>query len=176
MKKLILALAFMATLNLLHAEEVLSPKTFILTTTAEQNITIIETKEGFDFPEFKGKAVLIALFGHRCPPCIKEIPEFIELTNKHKDKNDLAIIAIEVQNYPAEDVKEFVKDHEMNYNVIAGVNHHNFISYLANRAGFPNGIRLPFLVAINKDGEVEGTQEGKLGQQELEFIIEDLNE
>jgi len=174
MKKFILALAFMATLNLLHAEEPITPKTFTLVTTNEQNISIIETKEGFDFPEFKGKAVLIALFGHRCPPCIREIPEFIELTKKHKD--DLAIIAIEVQSYPADDVKKFATSHNMNYNVVAGVNHRDFISYLADRAGLPNGVRLPFLVAINKDGEVEGTQEGKLGQEELEFIVEDLNE
>ena len=174
MKKLILTFTLLATL--LHAEEIVPPKTFTLTTTNEQNITITETKEGFDFPQFKGKAVLIALFGHRCPPCIKEIPEFIKLTNNHKEKNDLAIIAIEVQSYPAEAVKEFTKDHEMNYNVVPGINHRDFISYLADRAGLPNGVRLPFLVAINKDGEVEGIQEGKLSQYELEFLVKDLNE
>jgi thiol-disulfide isomerase/thioredoxin len=174
MNKFIVTLSLLATLTLLQAEEKIPPKTFTLTTTTEQNITIIETKEGFDFPEYKGKAVFIALFGHRCPPCLKEIPEFIELTNKHKD--DLAIIAIEVQNYPADAVKEFSKEHQMNYNVIAGINHRDFISYLADRAGLPNGIRLPFLVAINKDGEVEGTQEGRLRQDELEFIVQDLNE
>ena len=176
MKKFILTLTLFTTLNFLHAEEPITPKTFTLVTTDEQNITVIETKEGFDFPEFKGKGVLIALFGHRCPPCLKEIPEFIELTNKHKDKNDLAIIAIEVQSYPADALKVFAKNHKMNYNVIAGINHRNFTSYLADRAGLPNGVRLPFLVAVNKDGEVEGTQEGKLGQKELEFIVEDLIE
>jgi len=176
MKKFILTLSLLTTMHLLNAEEVIPPKSFTLVTTDEQNITITETKEGFDFPQFKGKAVLIALFGHRCPPCLKEIPEFIELTNKHKEKDDLAIIAIEVQNYPEVDVKSFSKLHNMNYNVIAGINHRDFISYLADRAGLPNGVRLPFLVAINKDGEVEGTQEGRLRQDELEFIVEDLNE
>jgi len=176
MKKFILTLSLLTTMHLLQAEEVTVPKSFTLITTNEQNITITETKEGFDFPEFKGKAVLIALFGHRCPPCIKEIPEFIELTNKHKENNDLAIIAIEVQNYPAEDVKEFSQEHKMNYNVVPGINHRDFISYLADRAGLPNGVRLPFLVAINKDGEVEGTQEGRLSQYELELMVKDLNE
>jgi len=174
MNKIILTLTLLATLNLLQAKEPIAPQTFTLVTTDEQNISIIETQEGFDFPKFKGKAILIALFGHRCPPCLKEIPEFIELTNKHKD--DLAIVAIEVQGYPADKVKEFAEIHKMNYNVVPGVNHHDFVSYLADRAGLPNGIRLPFLIAINKDGEVEGTQEGKLSQDELDFIVEDLNE
>lgn len=175
MKKIILTLTLLATLNL-YAQETITPKTFTLITTNEKNITITETKEGFDFPEFKGKAVFIALFGHKCPPCIKEIPEFIELTNKHKENDDLAIIAIEVQGYPVDKVKEFVETHKMNYNVIPGVNHRDFVSYLADRAELPNGVRLPFLVAINKDGEVEGTQEGRLRLDELEFIVEDLNE
>ena len=174
MNKFIVTLGLLATFTLLQAEEVTPPKIFTLTTTTEQNITIIETKEGFDFPEYKGKAVFIALFGHRCPPCLKEIPDFIELTKKHKD--DLAIIAIEVQNYPADAVKEFSELHDINYNVIAGINHHDFISYIADKAGLENGIRLPFLVAINKDGEVEGVQEGRMREDELEFLIEDLNE
>ena len=174
MNKIILTLTLLATLNLLQAKEPIAPQTFTLVTTDEQNISIIETQEGFDFPQFKGKAIFIALFGHRCPPCLKEIPEFIELTNKHKD--DLAIVAIEVQGYPADKVKEFAEMHKMNYNVVPGVNHRDFVSYLADRAGLPNGVRLPFLIAINKDGEVEGTQEGGLSQDELEFIVEDLNE
>ena len=174
MNKIILTLTLLATLNLLQAKEPIAPQTFTLVTTDEQNISIIETQEGFDFPQFKGKAIFIALFGHRCPPCLKEIPEFIELTNKHKD--DLAIVAIEVQGYPADKVKEFAEIHKMNYNVVPGVNHRDFISYLADRAGLPNGIRLPFLIAINKDGEVEGTQEGRLRQDELEFMVEELNE
>jgi len=174
MNKIILTLTLLGTLNLLQAKEPIAPQTFTLVTTDEQNITIIETKEGFDFPKFKGKAIFIALFGHQCPPCLKEIPEFIELTNKHKD--DLAIVAIEVQGYPVDKVKEFAEIHKMNYNVVPGVNHRDFISYLADRAGLPNGIRLPFLIAINKDGEVEGTQEGRLRQDELEFMVEELNE
>lgn len=174
MRKTILSLALFTTLNFLHAEELLTPQTFTLTTTTDQNLTITETKEGFKFENFSNKAVLIALFGHQCPPCLREIPDFIKLTNDHP--NDLAIIAIEVQRYPANKVKEFSKEHNMNYNVVAGINHSNFISYLADRAGLPNGIQLPFLIALNKDGEVEGTQAGRMRHDELEMLIKDLNE
>jgi thiol-disulfide isomerase/thioredoxin len=174
MKKIIFtfALTLITSLSTLYAEET-SP-TFSLTTIDNKTINITETKEGLDFKEFKGKAVLIALFGHRCPPCIKEIPEFIKLTNNHKD--DLAIVALESQNYPSDNVKSFADEHKMNYNVIAGINHGDFISYIAKRAGYTNGIPLPLLISIDKYGEVQGVQAGQLREDELEFLVKDLNE
>jgi len=173
MKKLLLTLAitFISFTTLISADDSIS---FTLTTTNDTNITVSETKDGLDFHEFKGKAVLLALFGHRCPPCLKEIPEFIALTNKHKD--DLEIIALEAQLYPTDKVKEFVEEHKMNYNVVAGIEHDDFISYIAQRAGYTRGIPLPLLIAINKDGEVETVQAGLVHEDELELLVKDLND
>ena len=173
MKKLlsIIALILITITTTVNAEEA---PTFTLTTINDTNITVSETKDGLDFHEFKGKAVLLTLFGHRCPPCIKEIPELIELTDEHK--NDLEIVAIESQLYPKESVKEFVAQHNMNYNVVAGYDYNDFIAYIANRAGYSKGIPLPLLIAINKDGEVESVQAGLVGKSELEQLIKDLND
>jgi len=181
MKKLLLTLTiiFISLTNYIYAGDALS---FTLTTIDDKNITISETKDGLDFHEFRGKAVLLTLFGHRCPPCIKEIPDFIELTNKHK--NDLAIVAIESQGYPSESVQEFVSDHKINYNVVAGIDHGEFINYIAetafpkniNEDGEPRGIPLPLLIAVNKNGEVESVQAGRIREDELEILIKDLND
>ena len=173
MKKLlsIITLIFIIFTITLNAQE---PVSFSLTTVDDKNLTVSETKDGLNFHEFKGKAVLLTLFGHRCPPCLEEIPELIELTNEHKD--DLEIVAIEAQLYPKDSVKEFVAQHKMNYNVIAGNDHNDFVAYIANRAGYTNGIPLPLLIAINKDGEVESVQAGLIGKSELEQLIKDLND
>ena len=170
MKKLILIITLLLT-TVINAKE---PLSFTLTTVNDNNITVSETKEGLDFHEFKGKAVILTLFGHRCPPCKKEIPELIELTNEHK--NDLEIVAVEAQLYPKDSLKEFVAEHKMNYNVIAGYDHNDFVAYIANRAGYTNGIPLPLLIAINKDGEVESVQAGLIGKSELEQLVKDLND
>lgn len=175
MKKLLLTLILTFT-TLLQAEN--SPS-FTLTTLNDKNITISEvkiskTETGLKFHEFEGKAILLSLFGHRCPPCIKEIPEFIKLTNKHKD--DLEIVAIEAQRYPTDKLKEFAKGYQMNYNVIAGVNYDDFINYIASMAGYSRGIPLPLLIAINKDGEVEHVQAGMVREDELEMLVKDLND
>jgi thiol-disulfide isomerase/thioredoxin len=167
-----LILTLITSLSILQAEERFF--TFSLTTIDNKTINITETKKGLDFKEFKGKAVLIALFGHRCPPCLREIPEFIKLTNNHKD--DLAIVAIEAQNYPTDAVKSFAKEHQINYNVIAGINYGDFISYIEKKAGYNKGIPLPLLISIDKDGEVQAVQAGQLREDELEFLVKDLNE
>ncbi len=173
MKKLlsIITLIFITFTVTINAQE---PLTFTLTTIDDKNLTVSETKEGLEFHEFKGKAVLLTLFGHRCPPCLKEIPELIELTNEHK--NDLEIVAVEAQLYPKDSLKEFVAEHKMNYNVIAGYDNNDFVAYIANRAGYTNGIPLPLLIAINKDGEVESVQAGLIGKSELEQLVKDLND
>ena len=170
MKKLLLIITLLLT-TMINAKE---PISFTLSTINDKNLTISETKEGLNVHEFKGKAILLTLFGHRCPPCLKEIPEFIKLTNEHK--NDLEIIAIEAQLYPKESVKKFATQHKINYNVVAGNDHNDFITYIANRAGYSNGIPLPLLIAINKDGEVESVQAGLMGKSELEQLIKDLND
>ena len=152
---------------------------FTLTTIDGKTITInqlkiSETETGLEFKEFKGKAILLTLWGHRCPPCIKEIPEFISLTKKHKD--DLEIVAIEAQRYDANKVKEFADDYDMNYNVVAGVDHNDFIDYIATMAGYSRGVPLPLLIAINKHGEVEQVRAGMVREDELEMLVEDLND
>jgi thiol-disulfide isomerase/thioredoxin len=174
MKKFILGLAlvFISTTFINATEE--TPLTFTLTTTSSKTINIKDTKEGLDFTEFKGKAVLLTLFGHRCPPCIREIPAFITLTKNHP--NDLEIVAIEAQNYPLDKVKHFKDKHDINYNVIAGVDHNEFITYISGRAGYSKGIPLPLLIAIDKDGEVQNVHAGELTLDELETFVKDLNE
>lgn len=175
MKKLFLLLTLTFS-SLLQAADAPS---FTLTTVNDKNISIkqikiSDTETGLEFKEFKGKAVLLSLWGHRCPPCLKEIPEFIKLTNKHKD--DLEIVAIEAQRYPTDKVKEFATDYKMNYNVIAGIEYNDFIDYIATMAGYSRGIPLPLLIAINKDGEVEQVRAGLVREDELEMLVEDLNE
>jgi len=176
MNKILFTL-FLTLSTFLHAAD--DAPSFNLTTVNDKNITVTQlniskTETGLEFKEFKGKAVLLALWGHRCPPCLKEIPEFIKLTEKHKD--DLAIVAIEAQLYPTDKVKEFVTDHQMNYNVVAGIEHNDFVSYIATMAGYTEGVPLPLLIAINKDGMVEQVQAGLVREDELEMLIKDLNE
>ncbi len=145
---------------------------FQLTTIDGKTLHIDEAKEGIVFKEHKDKVIFLLFFGYRCPPCLGEIPILKALSaEKHKD---LAIIAMEVQRLPSDQLKIFKKDKGINYTLLSGDEGQNpqFISYIAQRAQW--GGSIPFLVAINPHGEVKVVHVGGLGSNEFKAIYEKL--
>jgi len=70
MKKII----FMILLTLLTAVNIeANQPNFILKTSNNQTIHIKDLKQGLLFEEYKGKAIFLVMFGHRCPPCKEEM-------------------------------------------------------------------------------------------------------
>jgi thiol-disulfide isomerase/thioredoxin len=65
---------------------------------------------------FRGKVVLINFWATWCPPCRAEIPDLIKLQDKYRDR--VQIIGVSEDEAPAETVKKFVADHDINYPVV----------------------------------------------------------
>jgi thiol-disulfide isomerase/thioredoxin len=65
----------------------------------------------------QGKVVFINFWGTWCPPCRKEIPDIISITEDLKDKNFVTIgIALERdQQNPIKTVSDFVNSNSINY-------------------------------------------------------------
>ncbi|NEW59897.1 TlpA family protein disulfide reductase [Sulfurovum sp. bin170] len=165
MKKIILIILLALTVTLQAEFE-----KFTLTNTEGEKFNITESKDGLVFEEHKGKAIFLVLFGHNCPPCKEEIPELVELTEKYKDK--LEIIAIEAQRYSVEQLKAFKKENGINYNLVTGKEHDDFVGYIANKAQWNGAI--PFLIAIDKNGAVDSMEQGFIPKKTLEELIEKL--
>ncbi len=154
------------------SSEKLVKNLFKLTTIDGKILHVDEAKDGIIFQEHKGKVVFLLFFGYRCPPCLGEIPVLKALSDeKHKD---LAIIAMEVQRLPIEQLKLFKKEKGINYTLLSGEEATNsqFISYVGQRAQW--GGSIPFLVAINPHGEVKVVHVGGLGSHEFKTIYEKL--
>ena len=168
MKKIIftILLTLITTLN----AETPQPH-FTITDTTNNPIHITDLKEGLLFDEYKGKAVLLIMFGHNCPPCREEMPELIELFKKNKDR--LAIVAIEVQGYKTAQLAEFKKTEGINYTLVSGQDNQDFVQHIFQRAGWKG--QIPFLVAIDKNGEVQDIKAGMLGKETLEKLVTILN-
>jgi len=173
MKKILftLLLAFGVTLLVAKTPTPIEAETFILTNTEGETIKVTELEEGLKFEKYYGRAVFLVLFGHMCPPCNAEIPEFIELTKAYPEK--LAIVAIEAQRYSNEDLKKFKEEKGINYNLVAGKDHDEFVGYIAQRAQWNGSI--PLLIAIDKNGTVQAVQPGFIAKATLEELIEKLN-
>ena len=171
MKKIILTMLLALGTTFAHAEaEQQAMESFTLTNTEGKAIHINATTEGLDFQEYRGKAIFLVLFGHMCPPCNAEIPEFIALMDKYKDK--LAIVALEAQRYDMEKLKAFKQSKGINYNLVPGKESDEFIGHIAQRAGWTGAI--PLLIALDKKGEVQTVQQGFIPKETLEGLIEKL--
>ena len=127
-----------------------------------------ELKNGLEFKEFKGKVVLLEFWGTHCPPCLYSIEHYKKIINEYKDK--VAMIAIEVQMTPKEQLKRFVKSKGINYYVGTQEDNMEFVNYLASRAGWRGAI--PFLVVFDTKGNVIDMKIGYAKEDYVKSIIE----
>ena len=169
MKKILLSILLTFGLTLAFADILpqTESETFILTDTDGQQLHISHTEGGLNFQEHQGKAIFLVLFGHMCPPCNAEIPEFIELTEKYKDK--LAIVGLEAQRYSMDNLRAFKAKKSINYSIVPGKDNDDFIGYIAQRAGWSG--QIPFLIALDKNGEVQDMLPGFVSKEKLEELI-----
>lgn len=63
----------------------------------------------------KGKVTIVNFWATWCPPCRKEIPHFVELQKKHKDK--VIFIGVSVDRDSEEVVKKWTVSNKVNYPV-----------------------------------------------------------
>lgn len=75
-------------------------------------------------PRFEGRVLLIDLWATYCPPCLTEIPTFIDLQERLGDRGLVVVgIAFEAEEDPQERrdrLREFVEQREINYLILDG--------------------------------------------------------
>ena len=169
MKK-ILALTLLLA-SLLTISQATEEDKFTMTTTDGKTLHMTGTTTGLVFEEYKGKIIFLEFFGHRCPPCLKSIKHYKKLQEKYKD--DLVIIAVEVQGMNEKKLKSFVKEKGINYITIDQDNAGQLVPYISSRAQWQGSI--PYLIILDQKGDVQLMQPGMLPEAALEDYIEQLS-
>ena len=117
--------------------------------------------------EWDGKVVALNFWATWCPPCLKEVPEFVSLQDKYQAQG-LQFIGIALQK--PEEVREFVAEHKVNYPILAGE-----LEVIKLAEAYGNNIgALPYTVIIDRNGQIAHVKPGILPTEEAESIITGL--
>ena len=114
-----------------------------------------------NFSAFKGQVVMLTFWGTWCGPCIKEIPDFIELYDKYNNEG-LEIVGIAIQSGSLENIKQFSEQYKINYPILTDINGNE--SYKAfSDYGTISGVGMravPTTFLIDRDGYIVKTYRG----------------
>jgi len=141
-------------------------KSYDLTTTDGKTITF-EANDGVLLSkQLNGKMVLINFWATWCPPCVAEMPTFVELQKKYKD--DFTIIGVLFEeDKDKEELAAFMKKHNINFPITIGKA--NF--ELAKNFGDIKKIPESFL--YSKDGFFLEKFLGEIDHEKLENYIKE---
>lgn len=120
-----------------------------------------------ELASFKGKVVVVDVWGTWCPPCRDEVPHFVKL-QKTYGKQGLQIVGINYERAddPIPEIKTFAKDHGINYPLVIGDD--------ATQNKIPDFQAFPTTLFIDRKGEVRLVAVGARPHEYLESVVKKL--
>ncbi len=115
--------------------------------------------------DFRGKVVLLDFWATWCPPCKMEIPWFVDLQRRDKDRGFVVLgVAMDDDGWDA--VKPFLSQIGVNYRVVMG-NDETFQLYGGVDA-------LPTTFLIDREGRIAAVHVGLADRRDIEDGVEEL--
>lgn len=117
--------------------------------------------------EWQGKILVINFWATWCPPCRKEIPDFVALQQQYADKS-VQFIGIALED--KEPVAEYIAAAKVNYPILLGGD--NGIA-LARQLG-NNVDAVPYTLIVDRQGQIIHRHPGEFSKEQLVEIITPL--
>ena len=117
--------------------------------------------------DYRGQVVLLDFWATWCGPCKIEIPWFVELQRKHKDKG-FAVIGVSMDEDGWEAVKPFLHHMNVNYRVVIGND--------TTAQAYGGVDALPTTFLIDREGRIAATHVGLASRRDFEDGVAQLLE
>jgi len=115
--------------------------------------------------DYKGKVILLDFFATWCGPCKIEIPWFMEMERKNKDRG-FAVLGVSMDDEGWDIVKPFLAELGVNYRVVIGND---------STAQLYGGVdALPTTFLIDRNGKIASVHIGLASKKVFEDGIEQL--
>lgn len=116
--------------------------------------------------DFKGKVLMINFWATWCSPCKAEIPGFVDLQNKYKNRG-LEVLGISI-NDQLRDLEPFAREFNVNYPLLVGLDHDDLIDYYGASEA------IPVTVIVGRDGRMCYRKLGLADLDQVEREIKSL--
>lgn len=117
--------------------------------------------------DYEGKVIFLNFWATWCPPCRAEIPGFVKVYDKYKNKG-MQIIGISLDRTGEDKVLNFVKEYKINYPVVMGTKK-LIRDYEPGRA-------IPVTFIIDQSGKIRHKHIGYMDKGTLERYFLELAE
>ena len=114
--------------------------------------------------DLKGKVVVVDFWATWCPPCVAEIPGYVALQEKYRDK--LTIVGISMDSFEPAVIKNFAVQRKINYTVVMG---NDEVS-----GAFGNVQALPTTFVIDRENKIRFKKVGAASEEEFEKVLKQL--
>jgi peroxiredoxin len=131
---------------------------------ANLNFTLKDVSgKAVNLASFKGKVILLDFWATWCPPCKVEIPGFVDLYAKYKDRG-FVVVGLSVDD-TIDLLKPFVAQYRMNYPVLLGLGNDAIQDAYGPIWG------LPTTFVIGRDGKICKKHMGLTSKEQFEKEI-----
>jgi len=115
--------------------------------------------------QLAGKPAAINFFATWCPPCREEIPGFVEVYNKHKEKG-FELIGISLDTDTWGNLPGFLMSNKIGYKILFGD--------LATARAYGGVSALPTTFFVGKDGEIKNVHVGYMDKDAFDKEVKKL--